>query len=121
MQNEMTDDSPAGFDAREALAREVVAAVEAATPVDDREAAAKDAFLERTRLEIALEEAGVNRCRMSVLWSPSGSVHRRTCSATSAYCLAATIALPLCGPPSESRDAQPLELLRATALRWRPE
>ncbi|RYB91446.1 DUF885 domain-containing protein [Nocardioides glacieisoli] len=69
-EHEMTDYSPAGFDAREALAREVVAAVEAATPVDDREAAAKDAFLERTRLEIALEDAGVNRSRMSVLWSP---------------------------------------------------
>ena len=30
----------------------------------------RDAFLERTRLEIELEEAGVNRSRMSVLWSP---------------------------------------------------
>jgi uncharacterized protein (DUF885 family) len=63
-EHEMTDYSPAGFDAREALARSVVAAVEAATPVDDREAAAKDAFLERTRLEIELEDAGVNRSRM---------------------------------------------------------
>ena len=44
-EHEMTDYSPAGFDAR-------------------------DAFLERTRLEIELEEAGVNRSRMSVLWSP---------------------------------------------------
>jgi uncharacterized protein (DUF885 family) len=69
-EHEMTDYSPAGFDAREALNRSVVAAVEAATPVDDREAAAKDAFLERTRLEIELEDAGVNRSRMSVLWSP---------------------------------------------------
>lgn len=69
-EHELTDFSPAGFDAREALARRAVAAVEAATPVDDREAAARDAFLERTRLEIELEEAGVNRSRMSVLWSP---------------------------------------------------
>ena len=69
-EHELTDYSPAGFDAREALARRAVAAVEAATPVDDREAAARDAFLERTRLEIELEEAGVNRSRMSVLWSP---------------------------------------------------
>lgn len=69
-EHEMTDYSPAGFDAREALNRAVVAAVEAATPVDDREAAARDAFLERTRLEIELEEAGVARSRMSVLWSP---------------------------------------------------
>jgi hypothetical protein len=49
-EHELTDFSPAGF--------------------DDREAAANDAFLERTRLEIELEEAGVNRSRMSVLWSP---------------------------------------------------
>jgi uncharacterized protein (DUF885 family) len=69
-EHELTDFSPAGFDARVELARRAVAAVEAATPVDDREAAAKDAFLERTRLEIELEEAGVNRARMSVLWSP---------------------------------------------------
>jgi uncharacterized protein (DUF885 family) len=69
-EGEMTDFSPAGFDARAALTRAAVAAVEAATPVDDREAAARDAFLERTRLEIELEEAGVSRSRMSVLWSP---------------------------------------------------
>ena len=68
-EHEMTDFS-AGFDAREALARSAVAAVEAVTRVDDREAAAKDAFLERTRLEIELADAGVNRSRMSVLWSP---------------------------------------------------
>ena len=69
-EHEMTDFSPAGFDARAALARAAVASVEASTPVDDREAAARDAFLERTRLEIELEEAGINRSRMSVLWSP---------------------------------------------------
>lgn len=69
-EGEMTDFSPAGFDARAALTRAAVAAVEAATPVDGREAAARDAFLERTRLEIDLEEAGVSRSRMSVLWSP---------------------------------------------------
>ena len=73
----MTDYSPAGFDAREALARAAVAAVEAATPVDDREAAASDAFLERTRLEVELEEAGVSRSRMSVLWSPLHEIRGR--------------------------------------------
>ena len=56
-EHEMTDYSPAGFDARDALARAAVAAVEAATPIDDREAAARDAFLERTRLEIELAAA----------------------------------------------------------------
>ena len=55
----LTDLSPAGYDARIALVRAAVDAVEAATPVDDREAAARDAFLERNRLELELEAAGV--------------------------------------------------------------
>ncbi|WP_246210592.1 DUF885 domain-containing protein [Nocardioides piscis] len=65
----LTDLSPAGYDARIALVRAAVEAVEAATPVDDREAAARDSFLERNRLELELEEAGLSRSRMSVLWS----------------------------------------------------
>ena len=65
----LTDLSPAGYDARIALVRAAVRAVEAATPVDDREAAARDSFLERNRLELELEEAGLSRSRMSVLWS----------------------------------------------------
>ncbi len=65
----LTDLSPAGHDARIALVRDTVAAVEAASPVDDREAAARDAFLERSRLELELEAAGLTRSRMSVLWS----------------------------------------------------
>ena len=66
----LCDLSPAGFDARIALVRAAVEAVEAATPVDDREAAARDAFLERNRLELEMEEAGISRSRISVLWSP---------------------------------------------------
>lgn len=65
----LTDLSPPGFDARVALVRAAVEAVEAATPVDDREAAARDSFLERNRLELELEAAGLSRSRMSVLWS----------------------------------------------------
>ncbi|WP_310528912.1 DUF885 domain-containing protein [Nocardioides sp.] len=65
----LTDLSPPGYDARIALVRAAVRAVEAATPVDDREAAARDSFLERNRLELELEEAGLSRSRMSVLWS----------------------------------------------------
>ncbi|MCW2832393.1 MAG: hypothetical protein JWN68_346 [Nocardioides sp.] len=65
----LTDFSPAGYDARIALVRAAVEAVEAATPVDDREASARDAFLERNRLELELEAAGLGRSRMSVLWS----------------------------------------------------
>lgn len=65
----LTDLSPAGYDERIALVRAAVEAVEAATPVDDREAAARDSFLERNRLELELEAAGLSRSRMSVLWS----------------------------------------------------
>ncbi len=65
----LPDYSPVGYDARVELVRRAVAAVEAATPVDDREAAAKDAFLERNRLELEMEEAGISRCEMSVIGS----------------------------------------------------
>jgi uncharacterized protein (DUF885 family) len=67
--NRLTDLSPAGYDARIELVRAAVEAVEAASPVDDREAAARDSFLERNRLELELEAAGLSRSRMSVLWS----------------------------------------------------
>jgi len=65
----LSDLSPAGYDARIALVRAAVEAVQAAAPVDDREAAARDAFLERNQLELELEAAGLTRSRMSVLWS----------------------------------------------------
>ncbi len=65
----LTDLSPAGHDARMALVRTAVDAGEAATPVDDREAAARDSFLERDFLELELAAAGLSRSRMSVMWS----------------------------------------------------
>ena len=63
----LPDYSPAGYDARVALVRRAVEAVEAATPVDDREAAARDSFLERHRLELEMEDAGISRCMVSVI------------------------------------------------------
>lgn len=63
----LPDYSPAGYDARIALVRRAVEAVEAATPVDDREAAARDSFLERHRLELEMEDAGISRCMVSVI------------------------------------------------------
>ncbi|WP_107772126.1 DUF885 domain-containing protein [Nocardioides sediminis] len=63
----LPDYSPAGYDARVDLVRRAVAAVEAATPVDDREAAARDSFLERHRLELEMEDAGISRCMVSVI------------------------------------------------------
>jgi uncharacterized protein (DUF885 family) len=65
----LPDLSPAGHDARVRLLRDAVADVEAATPVDDREAVARDAFLERGRLSLELEDAGYDRGQVSVISS----------------------------------------------------
>lgn len=65
----LPDLSPAGYDAREQLVRDAVAAVEATEPVDEREHVAKDAFLERNRLALELADAGLERCRLSVIES----------------------------------------------------
>ncbi|GGO88028.1 hypothetical protein GCM10011584_14060 [Nocardioides phosphati] len=69
--HELPDLSPDGHAAREALARTAYAAVEAATPTDEREQVAKDAFLERTGLELEIIDAGLARSELSVIsgWS----------------------------------------------------
>jgi len=58
-EHRLTDYSPDGFAAREELTRRALAAVTAATPVDEREQVAKDAFLERLRLEVEMYDAKV--------------------------------------------------------------
>lgn len=70
----LPDLSPAGFDARDTLVRRAVAAVEAATPVDEREQVAKDAFLERNRLALAMADAGYARCEVSVISSAAHEI-----------------------------------------------
>ena len=70
----LTDLSPEGFDAREELARRANAAVRAATPSDAREQAAKDAFLERTDLQLERADARLPRYRISVIVSELHSV-----------------------------------------------
>jgi uncharacterized protein (DUF885 family) len=65
--DQLPDLSPAGWDAREQLLRDAVAAVEATEPVDSREQVAKEAFLERNRLTLELIDAGLHRCRVSVI------------------------------------------------------
>ncbi|MFC6154427.1 DUF885 domain-containing protein [Nocardioides yefusunii] len=70
----LTDYSPAGFAAREELARRALADVAALTPVDAREAVAKAAFLERVGLQVELSEAGHERCALSVIDSPLHSI-----------------------------------------------
>ena len=65
----LPDFSPDGFSAREELAAEALAGVRAATPVDAREAVARDAFVERLGLQQQLTEAGYARSELSVIGS----------------------------------------------------
>ena len=69
---ELTDLTPDGHAAREELTRRALADATAATPVDEREAVARDAFLERLGLEVELAEAGLGRAQVSVI---SSDVH----------------------------------------------
>lgn len=73
-EHELTDYSPEGFDARLELARSAVRDVVAAEPVDEREAVARAAFLERTGLEVELDEAGYARSDVNVIASPIHAV-----------------------------------------------
>lgn len=76
-EHELTDLSPDGFAEREALIRRTHAAVQAATPVDEREQAAKDAFLERTGLYLERYDAHLPQYQMSVI--ASGLHEVRSC------------------------------------------
>lgn len=68
----LPDLSPDGFDAREELHRRAVAEVRALTPVDAREAVARDAFLERVGLAVERADAQLERSDFSVI---SSGVH----------------------------------------------
>ncbi|MBC9732768.1 DUF885 domain-containing protein [Nocardioides marmotae] len=68
-EHRLTDLSPAGYDAREELTRRALAEVTAATPTDEREAVARDAFRERLGLEVDRYDAGVVRSEVSVIAS----------------------------------------------------
>ncbi len=63
----LTDLSPDGFAARAQLTRQALADASAATPTDEREQVAKDAFLERLGLDVELDEAGVPQSQISVI------------------------------------------------------
>ncbi|MDR6176628.1 uncharacterized protein (DUF885 family) [Nocardioides zeae] len=69
-EHELTDYSPEGFDERLRLARAALVDVRAATPVDDREAVARAAFLERVGLRVEHDEAGFTRSEVNVIASP---------------------------------------------------
>ena len=63
----MPDLSPDGFAAREDLVRTAVGDVRALQPTDEREAVARDAFLERNGLEVERIDAGLSRHELSVI------------------------------------------------------
>ena len=68
----LTDLSPDGYAERDAARRAALAAVEAASPVDEREQVAKDAFIERLGLEQEMADAGILQSQVSVI---SSSLH----------------------------------------------
>jgi uncharacterized protein (DUF885 family) len=65
----LTDLSPDGFAARAQLTRQALTEATAATPTDEREQVAKDAFLERLGLDVELDEARVPQSQISVIGS----------------------------------------------------
>ncbi|KQY56508.1 DUF885 domain-containing protein [Nocardioides sp. Root140] len=67
--DKLTDLSPDGFAAREELTRKALADATAATPSDEREQVARDAFLERLGLDVETSEAGLQRSDFSVISS----------------------------------------------------
>ncbi|HET7389007.1 MAG TPA: DUF885 domain-containing protein [Nocardioidaceae bacterium] len=67
--DQLTDLSPDGFAEREALTRAALAEATAATPFDDRERVARDAFCERLGLEVEMYDAHVPQSQVSVIAS----------------------------------------------------
>ncbi|MDH2415066.1 DUF885 domain-containing protein [Nocardioides sp. CER19] len=72
--HELPDLSPDGFEAREHTTLAALRDVEGITPSDDREAVARDAFLERMRLEVEEVEAGLARAQLSVIGSAAHEI-----------------------------------------------
>jgi len=68
--HELPDLTPDGFEAREELTRSAYSAVEAATPADEREQVARDAFLERLGLDLEIADSGFLRSQMNVIETP---------------------------------------------------
>ncbi len=73
-EDRLTDYSPAGYAAREALTRAALAAATAATPSDAREQVAREAFLERLGLEVEMYDAKVPQSQLSVVESGLHSI-----------------------------------------------
>ncbi len=72
--DQLTDLTPEGFQARRDLSARALAEVEAARPVDARESAAKDAFIERQTVILDQYDAGTPESQVSVITSELHSV-----------------------------------------------
>ena len=72
----LTDFSPAGHEARAALDRETLSALEAEEPQDDRDRIAREAMSERLRLTLELDAAGEHYRSLNILASPLQSTRR---------------------------------------------
>ena len=72
----LTDFSPAGHEARAALERETLAALEAAPIEGDRDRVARDAMAERLRLALELDAADEQYRSLNILASPLQSLRR---------------------------------------------
>ena len=70
----LPDLSPTGFAERAELDKQVLAAVRAATPVDERERVAQEAFLERLGLKVEMYDAGIVTSQVSVTAGPMQNV-----------------------------------------------
>jgi len=66
----LTDYSPAGFAARDALVRRTLATLAQLAPVDDREAVAREAMIERLGLQAEEYAAGMTQSGLNVIASP---------------------------------------------------
>ena len=70
----LPDLSPAGFAERVELDRRALAEARAATPVDERERVAQEAFLERLGLKVEMYDAGIVTSQVSVTAGPMQNV-----------------------------------------------
>ncbi len=70
----LPDLSPAGFEARAELDRRALAEAQAATPVDERERVAQEAFVERLGLKVEMYDAGIVTSQVSVTAGPMQNV-----------------------------------------------
>ncbi|HEY0500030.1 MAG TPA: DUF885 domain-containing protein [Kutzneria sp.] len=73
-ESELTDYSPAGHAARAELAKNALAEIAAAAPVDDGERVAKAVFTERVSLDAELYEAGLTPAMLNVVVGPLHSL-----------------------------------------------